>query len=80
MELLSSSKPTINDCIVHIALHYILLSFSAHVEARRHRHQGVFYLTVRFSAKQPAINNCAGIEQLNMRLHEDGADVRRNAW
>jgi hypothetical protein len=79
MELLSSSKPTINYPIVHIALHYILLSVSAHVETRRHRQQGVFYLTVRFSAKQLLINTCAEIEQLNMRLPENGTDVSRNA-
>jgi len=35
MELLSSSTPTLNAPIVHVTLHYILLSVSAHVGARR---------------------------------------------
>jgi len=84
MELLSSSTPTLNAPIVHVTLHYILLSVSAHVgarrrtsahvRARRHRHQGACYLTVRFSA-QLAINTCDNIEHLNMRLPKDGADV-----
>ena len=35
MELLSSSTPTLNARIVHTTLHYILLSVSAYVGARR---------------------------------------------
>jgi len=86
---LFSSKPTFNVRTVHITLHYILLSVSAHVGARRrtsahvgarrHSHQTAFYLTVRFSAPQLSINTCAEIEHINMRLSEDGADVRRKA-
>jgi hypothetical protein len=79
MELLPSSTPTLNAPIVHIMLYYILLSVSAHVGARRHRHQGIFYLNFRFSGQQLAINTYAEIEHLNVRLPEDGAEVRRNA-
>jgi len=65
--------------MVHITLHYIPLSVSAHVGAI---FQGVSYLTVRFSAQQFAVNACPNvlakrglvIYALFSRLHEDHCD------
>jgi len=41
MEVLSSSTPTLNAPIVHIMLHYILLSVSAHVGSRQRKSEQV---------------------------------------